>query len=307
MFSLFSKKKSLPKEADAVLPVIWIFQPPRSGGTMLLRLFDGHPAVHVHPAPITFSWPRKPDLQKVQDSFSMARFNETGFLKHASNREQKSVPIDFDEIGYRSSFDNIQVSSSRALFDAAHKACFQNWRNYNYQYEHKKYVMMHSTIWSYTKVARRLTDFFDAYPDGWTIFIARPPADWLASGAKLANSKLNDTSAAIEEYITSYTNFLQNRKARSVVLEFNSLVSNPTATLTSLCSRIGIPYDNALETTTVNGTPIGANSSHAGEVKYAPDPNLVGKGADIMDQLLKMENFAEAERLYLELKKLANS
>lgn len=307
MLSFFSKRNTVSSDHGVGQPVIWIFQPPRSGGTLFLRLFDGHQAVHVHPAPITFSWPRKPDLEKVQDAFSMARFNESGFFKHASNRPQEPVPIDFDEVGYRSTFDHLRGDTPRSIFDAAHHACFQNWLDYRNRQGDKRYVMMHSTIWSHTKVERRLADFFNAYPDGWTIFIARPPADWLASGAKLAGSKLNDMEVAMNEYVTSYKAFLQNRKKRSIVLNFNALVSTPKATLSSLCAKLDIPYETVLETTSINGTPIGANSSHDGEVKFAPDPSLIGRGAEIVDEARSLAGFAEAERLFGEVARIADT
>lgn len=279
-------------------PVIWIYQPPRSGGTMFLRLFDSHPQTHVHPAPIQFRWPRKPDLKKVLDTFSMARFSETGFAKSASNRPQDPVPIEFDEACYRSVFETHCKETPRQVFDAAHTACFSAWRNYNNAAADKRYVMMHSTIWSQTPVAKAIENFFSAYRDGWTVFVARNPADWIASGEKLKGSKLNDTVSALKEYIASYAAFLESRTERSIVLEFNALVSDPKSVLSKFCACVGLDYHPALEITTINGTPMGPNSSHAGEVKYAPDPGFIGHGAAISDDIRRLPEFVEAERLY---------
>lgn len=268
---------------------------------MLLRLFDGHPDVHVRPAPLSFHWPRRPKPEKVREAFSMTRFNEAGFAKSASKRDQPPAPIDFDETAYRKAFDRASKKTARKTFDAAFRACFDSWRNYRHN-GNKHYAMMHSTMWSHTKAVGMVDRFFLAYPDGWMVFIARPPADWLASGLKLGG-KLSDPASALEEYCSAYRMLLEAREVhgkRMIVLPFNTLVRDPKPTLRSMCETIGIAYNQALETTTINGTPIEANSSHDGEPRYSPDPSLIGHGAAIMGRVENLPGYAEADRIYRE-------
>lgn len=282
-------------------PVIWIFQPPRSGGTLLLRLFDGHRQLLVHPAPMSFRWPNKIDIEALKERFSLAKFNERGFAKTASNRGQPPIPIDFDECMRRDILERAIIRTPRELFNTGNTAYFNAWLNCQNRDGDKRYVLLHSTLWSHTPGERSTKRFFKAYPDGWTVFVARPPADWLASGLKLKGSKLSDMEFAVAEYCAAYETYLKTRSwggTRSIALEFNELVTAPQTTLSAFCTRIGIDYDLTLETTTVNGVPIGPNSSHDGETKHAPDPSLIGHGAEIMEQARRLKRYAEAERLF---------
>ena len=283
-------------------PVVWLFQPPRSGGTMLLRLFDCHPEMHVHPAPTTVHWPPKPKLEKIEQSFSLARYNGVGFKKSASNRAQQPVPIYFDEKWYHAILANAHFDSPRNVFDSASTARFNAWRNYQNLYgQPKRYQLLHSTIWQRTPVDRMVKNFFTSYPDGYMIFIARCPEDWLASGAKLEASMLNHMETACGDYVAAYEAYEQSRRnapERMFILNFDRLVTEPKAVLSRLCDRLGIAYHSALETTTINGIPMAANSSHTGEDKYAPDPSRIGWGVEIKQDAQKLRKFDAAGRLF---------
>ena len=235
------------------------------------------------------------------EQFSLGKFNGVGFRKTASNRKQTTAPIYFDEDWHQTIFEQNRKKSPRDVFNAANTACFNAWRNYQNLYGQKKYVLMHSTIWARTPVLASVANFFSAYPDGYTIFIARRPEDWLASALK-QGGLYEDMGVSLREYVAAYEAYQSAQKHhgadRMISLNFEKLVTQPNVVLSQLCSRLGIRYNPAMEMTTINGMPIGANSSHAGKERFAPDPALIGWGAEIRAEVEEVPQFSDACRLY---------
>jgi hypothetical protein len=297
-------------------PMLWLFQMARSGGTMTLRLFDGHPQVHVHPEPIAAWWPSgvaAKSVAKAQERYSLARFHRVGWQKKASNQLQQVVPIYFDQGWFRQIFRQARPGTPRELIDAACTARFNAWRNYQGLYGAKRFQLLHSTIWHHMPVAVTVERFFAAYPDGYILFIARCPEDWLASLTRMSQKNrprwLQQMEDYLAEYATSCELFLGARHGaraeRMIVLEFNRLVQAPRETLEALCARLGIAYHSALETTTVNGIPVGANSSYADAAGFAPDPSRIGRGAQMREAMEACPSFARARRAFDALSALA--
>jgi len=282
-------------------PVIWVFQPPRSGGTLFLRLFDGHPQVHVHPAPMNnIRWPTRPNLEKISTAFSLAKHNEVGFFKTASKRKQPVTPIYFDVGWYNAILADQAIDTPRQAFSAGATARFNAWRNYQNLYGEKRYQLMHSTIWKRTPTTKMIDNFFSAYPDGYLLFIARKPEDWLVSALKQGGLYL-ETDDPLEEYVPAYERIqhaIDVHGNKIIVLDFDMLVRKPKETLAKLCNMIGLDYRSSLGTTTANGMPVPANSSHDSDLLFAPDPSLVGKGAEIIDTARALPKFVHATALF---------
>ena len=279
-------------------PVIWICQPPRSGGTLLLRLFDGHPQVHVRPMPLTFRndvpWPKTPEVRTLKTTFTMQQFSRRGFVKRASNRAQGLVPIYFDRLWYKTIYSNSKIDNPRDVFNALATASFNAWRNYQNLYGAKKYVLFHTA-----SALEGIKNFSQIYPDGHVIFIARNPLDWLASATKLRKSSRyeGDLDQALLDYISCYENVPES----AIVIDFDKLILEPKNTLTRLCEYIGIEYWPTFETTTANSIPVSANSSHGGGQRYSPDPQIIGRGSYIRKHVELMPAFDQAQLLYYSL------
>ena len=290
-------------------PMIWLNQMARCGGTMTLRLFDGHPEIHVHPRPMPARWPQRTNeknTQKVFDHFSLQQYHMVGWTKAASNYLQSVVPIYFDQNWYSSIFRRFEFNSSRDLIDAASTARFNAWRNYQGLYGQKKYQLLHTTIWSHLNVTRNFSQFFNTFPDGYSLFLARSPEDWIASLSKLDQSnrprKLKNRDDYIKEYIDILSMYFQvyeeNNSDRMLLLEFDDFVNHPTEKITAICETIGISYNPCFETTTTNGVLLQANSSHVKSEKGAPDPSVIGNGAVIREELRGSALFSEASALF---------
>jgi len=296
-------------------PMIWLFQMARSGGTMTLRLFDGHPDIHVHPMPMTIRWPLRGterNLEKMRQKFSLARWNNTGWKKLASNADQTTIPIRFDQNLFDQIFDDLlpedaSPSGARARFDAACTARFNAWTNYNNLKDQKKYQLLHSAIWHHTPVEKVVDHFFQIYPDGYMLFVARNPEDWLVSLKSLESesnkpSWLNEINEYLDEYIDCYSKYMEvrskGREERMLVLEFDNLVKNTKSELMKICNTLNINYDECMENTTSNGVLVRPNSTHRFEGKAAPDRSVIGWGKKLVEQLKDNEKFVEARQKF---------
>ncbi len=304
---LFSRKRSDGNNLvrDWVVPVdqpvLWVFQPPRSGGTLFLRLLDGHPQIHVHPAPMNnVRWQAHPDIKKISAAFSLAKHNDVGFFKHASKRKQPITPIYFDVEWYDTILADLPKDTSREVFNACSTACLNAWRNYQNLYGEKRYQVMHSTIWERSPTAKMIDNFFAVYPDGNLLFIARKPEDWLASA--LGQGGLYDEmDDPLKEYVAPYQIIDQATTQygkKIIILKFDDLVRHTERTLKRLFDQLGTDYHPACGITTANGIPVPANSSHDIEPIFAPDPSLIGRGAEIIDTARALPKYTSAMKVF---------
>ena len=288
-------------------PVVLILQPTRSGGTMLLRLFDGHPNIHAWPRPLGFTnlgWPTDPanQLKLLQKSFSLESFNHTGFVKSASNLTQVTIPIYFDKKWQHSIINHYlpQAHDPRSIFAALITSGFNAWRNYQHLHGPKKWVMYHMAPNPNNQLDNIAEDFFHTYPDGHILLTTRNPLDWLASAINLkhSNNWTGKAETALADYIRYYQNFPLSDN-RITILNFDQLVLEPKNILAKVCQNLGCRYYNHLETTTINGTKAFQNSSHNLQKSNKPDPSVLGHGAAIRDTVALSLNYQKAKQLFL--------
>jgi len=290
-------------------PMIWLNQMARCGGTLTLRLFDGHPEVHVHPRPMPIRWPLRvnnKNSEKIFEHFSLQKYHLLGWQKVASNQFQTVVPIYFNQNWYSSIFQSFETKTARELIDAACTARFNAWRNYQSLYGEKKYQLLHTTIWSQLNVERIYNNFFELYPDGYSLYILRKPEDWVASLSNLDESNRPKTLNKIDEYLSEYISILtlysniakQQNSGRMILLEFDDFIIDSTSNLKAICNRVGICYNSSFEATTTNGLLLQANSSHVKSEKGGPDPSVIGKGAALRKEMKNSSLFSEASALF---------
>ncbi len=289
-------------------PVLWIYQPGRSGGTLLLRLFDRHPELHVRPRPLGFGlangWPDDPlsVLPQLRKAFSMSRFNRRGIRKGASNKPQIVVPTYFDEHWYRTILrDRLRdANTGRHVFDALHTASLNAWRNNQNLHGPKRFVVFHTAPGFQHRFGADVPKFLKTYPDGFMLFVARKPEDWLASAVDLqhANKYTDRLEDALHDYVRFYKALPNDELGRVIVLEFDRLVQDSEQVLRNLCDRVGISFSEALRVTTMNGIPMVQNTSHDVPDRSVPDPSVTGKGQELRAAIAQRGPFKEAEHLY---------
>ena len=265
-------------------PMVLISPVHRSGGTLLNRLLQGHPGVHVHAHELKIGhphdrdWPSL-DLTRPDEWFPrlseeyLARHARLGYSKwDASQRkgERVSLPFVFAPGLQRAIFERCvgerRISSQRQAVDAYFTSYFNAWLdNQNLYAEPKRAVAAHAP--RLAMGPDNTERFFADYADGTLVVIVREPGGWYHSVRERYPRKIQAADdSTLEPWIRSVRTALDARTGRPdsvVVLTYEQLVLRTEATMRWFAERIGIPFDPRLLEPTFNGRPIRANSSEA--------------------------------------------
>ncbi len=263
-------------------PVALISQIQRSGGTLLSRLFDGHPEIHAHPHelkigyPKKYIWPRL-DLSEAPQRWFELLFEDDvieaagkGYRKDGTS--EKRFPFDFSASLQRKLFlERIRYIGQvtiRDVYDAYFTAYFRAWlNNINYR-GGKKYITAFTPRLAAMDI--NASCFFDVYPDGRLISVVRNPKNWFPSAHRhdTEKNKYADIDAALNQWLENTQAIIRNRKNygdRVCIVRFEDLIDKTGAVMEYLSGYLGIEYSDVLVTPTFNGSPIAANTSFSVE------------------------------------------
>jgi hypothetical protein len=275
-------------------PLALICQAQRSGGTLLARLFDGHPQCHAHPHELHIgarrphTWPQLPLDEAPEAWFAKLKEEKLSLLflkgrrkiplKTAGRTAGESLypfmlPPPFqrqlflDEVARRS-----PIESERAVLDCYMTSLFNGWLdNQNLRGAEKRWVVAFSPRRAWGTGLKKL---FDVYPDGRLISILRDPLSWFSSaqgrdpGADV-NTLLDVWKRSAQEMLLAKRRY----EERVCVVRFEELVLDTPATMRRLAGFLGIDFDARLTVPTFNGYPVGPNSSYeTSETGVLADP-----------------------------------
>jgi hypothetical protein len=266
-------------------PMMLCSQVQRSGGTLLTRLFDGHPACFGHPfelqwgRPRKFHWPKLDLSSAVTPDDLFARLNERwpkkcakrGYEKYSkwTHRnhpgEIQAYPFIFDPCSQREIFAAAvsaqTVRSQRAVLNAYLTSLFNAWLDYQNLYRVPKQ-------WVTAFRARLIMEpdaadrFFADYPDGLLVTLVRDPGGWLSSFSR--HMGLEDADTVLNSWIASADASLRAHAARPdrvVVLLFEDLVHRTGAVMRRLCERMNLSFSDVLLEPTYNSMPVLSGST----------------------------------------------
>ena len=288
-----------PTNVVKSLPLILISQLPRSGGSLLSQLFDGHPNLLVYPWEMRIGYPSKGMWPKLEldntpdylfatlfhaELAYMARkgYRKSGKAKH----EHKRVKFGYSPIEHYENFVRLLPSSPtpRQVFDAYLSTFFQAWQpdanDASYVAGFVPRMAMH---------LESIGRFFVDYPDGRLISILRDPADWFAS-------RRAHTKGGIARYDNIEIEIdLWNRMARTalhyqskyggqrfMLLSFRDLVTDREGTMRRICDWCGIPLDELVLEQTFDGNPIVPNTNFNDPVERLSDA-VLGRSRELSD------------------------
>ena len=288
-------------------PMVLVSQIQRSGGTLLSRLFDGHPECHAHPYELKIGhkarWP-KLDLNAPESWFEalyehkVAQHLVSGWSKPGLKATEVDVfPFLFLPRLQKQLFDACiaegTVECQREVLDAYFTAYFNAWVDNQNLYSGPKRLVTAFTPRTNLD-PKSVKRFFRDYPDGWLVTIVREPRAWYASASR-HRTEYHDLDAALELWRDSALAAIQNRERygdRVVVLTYEDLVKDTDGTIRALAEQFGISWDPVLLVPTFNGRPVRANSS---------DPvqsyGVLQKRADAWREVLDPEAVARVEEL----------
>ena len=259
-------------------PLVLVSQVQRSGGTLLSRLFDGHPECHAHPYELKIgrgkqhTWP-KLDPDRPESWFGALYEPEAGrhLVGGYSKPGLRETDLDVFPFGFlprlqKRLFDECvaegRATDARGVLDAYFTSYFNAWLdNQNLHTGPKRVVtgFMPRTIIDEGSVDR----FFAAYPDGYLVSLVRDPRSWFGSASR-HRPMYEEVDGAIEVWRRSAEAARDARTRhgeRVAVLTYEELVREPEATMSRLAELLGIEMSPVLLAPTFNGRPIRANSS----------------------------------------------
>jgi hypothetical protein len=259
-------------------PLVLVSQIQRSGGTLLSRLFDGHPECHAHPQELKIGHPKKRhwppiDLGRPESWFDVlhekqvVKFSRRGtWAWNSGSTEDERAPFLFSLQLQRAIFeaytDGREVRSERDVLDCYFTSYFNAWLDNHNLYTGPKKIVT-GFVPRLTMDLANVECFFEAYPDGALISIIRDPRGWYAS-ARTHRPAYEDVENALRFWARSARAALkahEQRPQRVVVALYEELVGNTEATMHRIANRVGIAMSPTLLAPTFNGRPIRANSS----------------------------------------------
>jgi Sulfotransferase family len=263
-------------------PLVLVSQVPRSGGTLLSQLFDGHPECFAHPhelrigSPTSRHWPPI-DLAHPDGWFELLyepyawKHARRGYKKPAGVRPDGGRDVDVfpflfspglqQRIFERRIVDR-PASSRRDVLDAYFTSYFNAWLDNQTLYAEPKRVV---TAFAPDLHVKRLSlaGFFEDYPDGTLVSIVRDPRSWYAS-ARNQKQQYSTVERALKKWRNSTEATLAARAERPdrvVVVTYEGLVRDTEQTMRLVAERVGISMLPELLVPTFNGRLIRANSS----------------------------------------------
>ncbi len=268
-------------------PMMLCSQVQRAGGTLLARLFDGHPACFAHPfelqwgRPRKFNWPQL-DLSAQRTAQELyERIHERwprkavkrGFEKYSKWTHRhfpdavERQPFLFDPCLQQDIFaaalsGQAADRSQRGVLNAYLTSLFNAWLDYQNLYRGPKQ-------WVTAFLARLIMEtdgtdrFFADYPDGLLVTIVREPGEWLSSYTRHMDA--DEAEPALDAWLASADASMRAHAARPdqvVVLLFEDLVHRTDSVMRMLCERMRLAFNEVLLEPTYNSMPVASDSSH---------------------------------------------
>jgi hypothetical protein len=236
-------------------PLVLITQVARSGGTLLLRLFDGHSQCHVVPY----------ELQRIFRAMaSDLNDHERAWERLASDKQyNRSRPFLLRPGLQRAIFEaclgELSDPGPRDVMNCFFTSYFNGWLdNANLRSVPKRCVVGFepgetTALDAYTRL----------YPDGRVISLVRDPWSWYASHRKKQRTKGN-LELALDTWRVHVAAALRLRvedPERVMLVLFSDLLDRTEATMKALARCLDIPFEPGLVVPSFNGMAIGARSS----------------------------------------------
>ena len=253
-------------------PLALITQIGRSGGTLLMRLLDGHPQCHVVPHELGRMvrgldalvagrgdpWEELTPPQQ-EDRFERG-FRQSGKRLHGDrSRQPFLLPPIFQRVLFERTVAKNEASTPREVANAYFTAYFNSWLdNGNLRTGPKRWVVGFEPGLPPREALRSV------YPDGRVISLVRDPWSWYASARRFNPERYPSLEEALAQWAEATESSLawhEEEPDRIVIVSFRDLLAAPEATMRSLAAWLGIDFVPTMREPTFNGLPIAPNSS----------------------------------------------
>jgi len=255
-------------------PLVLISQAQRSGGTLLLRLLDGHPSCHVAPFQLRGidAVAKRPPTeaaagwQALYDPKLALRYEEGHRQqKHDVLRDDAvfpfELPPELQQAIYEDCAARLDSPTPRDLFDCYFTSYFNGWLDYRNLTGEKRWVVGFEPGVAQGHGRRRAMR--QIYPDGRIVSILRDPWSWYAS-ARRWEARWEDRARAIDDWNRTGTGTHKWRrisKKAIAFVRFEDLLADTEETMRRLAAWLEVDFTDGLLHPTFNGLPIRANTS----------------------------------------------
>jgi hypothetical protein len=267
-------------------PAVLITQAPRSGGTLLLRLFDGHPEIHSIPYEFitNFSPVERPEDEEgwaaLHASLVAKKYDSYVELFFRKGYSQSRIDLHGDEAKYpmltppllqRRLFEacvaELGEYSWRGVTGCFFTAFFNGWLDNQNAGGEKKWVVMFTP--RFVSRGDKIKQFWTMYPEGKVISVVRDPLSWYASARRWSKTgEWTEKEKAVNSWRRAVRGIMRLRSKhpdRAMVVSFNDLLTRTEPLMQRLCARLEIAFVPELLTPTFNGMPVRPNSSFASD------------------------------------------
>jgi hypothetical protein len=257
-------------------PLVLITQMGRSGGTLLLHLFDGHPSCLVVPHELSALLTAErlngaaADVFEVLTPRQLAKWRASGVRvgKEGIAGPRRYAPaLDLPPSLVRqlflASFPE-SAHSDRDVLDAYFSAYFSAWKDRLDSNEPPRWVIGFEP--GAIGDEARMTRYDANYPDGRVISVLRDPWSWFVSARRwsLRFAHVDVALARWRRTVECALAYRERSPDRIALIAFDDLVLDTASVTARLCDFLEIPVSEAMLMPTFNGAPVDDNSSFAG-------------------------------------------
>jgi Sulfotransferase family len=236
-------------------PLVLIAQAGRSGGTLLLRLFDGHRQCHIVPY----------ELQQIFRGMSLdlstpaAAWESLVADKQFARRRPFVLRPSLQRAIFASCLEEIDDPGPREVLNCFFTSYFNGWLdNANLRTTPKSWVVGFEPTG-----ATKLDAYRRHYPDGRVISLIRDPWGWYASRREKP-VKWGDLEVALETWTAQVSAALElqsDNPAEVRLVLLADLLSRTEATMGALAAWLEIDFEPSLLMPTFNGLAAEGRSS----------------------------------------------
>lgn len=259
-------------QAMEALNLIMLSAMYENGGNTTHRLLDGHPELLVYPfesqlgtpgngdylssaVPVRYRWPEFPMEGELSSDYEAFWDEELKTLLRVPARSKfRECGMEIDEADRKLAFVNFMSDRLRTranLVAAYFHSTFAAWRNVRRTGRERFYVGYNPV--QVLDAGKMLADF----PEGHLIHVVRNP--W--SG--YADTKKRPFPLSLERYVWTWNicqmtalNWAERLPGRVHIIRFEDLVADTKATLTQICQKTGLKWDDSVLKPSFNGRPL---------------------------------------------------
>ena len=233
-------------------PLALISQPHGSGGTLLKRLFDGHPQCHAMPDELVLNW---------QATAGGSRSEPIAVA--ADTRDAPMRPASLQQAIFADQLARYRVPTPRAMMNSFFTAYFNAWLDYQQLPGwDKRWVTASRPVILGHEHENELRIFAQTYPDGRLITIIRDPRGWFAAspGHGAGDNEIESVMASWSASVRHVERLADVLGDRLIVLSLEDLVSRTHAVMHDLAGLLDIDFGFGLCNPTRNTIPITAGA-----------------------------------------------